>query len=261
MTSSAISSSSQTPVAAINFVTPSFSVQMFSAKQLADQHKFALENNISSVDTKLCEDKIRLKYKIIKRLFIQKIDYSSDFNSQSLSNQNSTQNTTTNNIAAAGTSMQFKMFNPNNASHEYNLTDECSDVNTIAMFPIPNNTKINVANYRKIRNWNKQQNYNILNQTDQFFTNRCVIYSNDQGNVLTLKERLNQFFPNQTDGCAQGCTFLDIVDNYIQCQCKTQGSLASNILIAPLKEDIFPINYDIILCFNVIYNSSVYKFL
>jgi hypothetical protein len=246
LASSAMSSKT---VTSLSVISESFSAQMYSSLQESSQQKLALTNNIPVIDTSNCENLIRDKYNITKRLFIQKLDFSSSLNNKSLSLSN-----TSSDVASASSSVNFRMFNPN-TGEEFNITKECESTSVNVNIPLPKNTKINTKLARKFGS----SGFNILNQTDPLYKDRCITYvDTNTGLQMTIGERKNSFYPNQTSSCSQGCSFEGFDENnYLKCNCKKNKNVAADVLNSAL-EAFTSINFNVITCI-ISVNKNVYN--
>ena len=83
------------------------------------------------------------------------------------------------------------MYNPTNGT-EYNLTLECPNTLVTVKIPLPLNTMINATLARKFQSIG----IDILNQTDTFFSDRCLTFISDTNVQLTIRQRKSNFFPN-----------------------------------------------------------------
>lgn len=236
MAMSAMNSNSTSPV---NIVSDSFSISLYSNNNAADQEALAVRMNLPTIDNSGCEDLIRKKYNITRHLFIQKVDYSEKLNNASSSlNKNNTD------MVSAGSSVSFRMFNPY-TKQEYNVSQECANVSVAIKIPLPTKTMINPKLARKFQS----TGVNIVNQSDQFYVDRCKIYINEStGILLTLGERKTNFYPNQTSACSPGCSFEGFdTNNYMICNCKKSTSLTANVMKSAL-EAFTSLNFDVVLC-------------
>ena len=219
----ALSAMNDNTTASINQVNPSFSIQLFSNKNASAQLEFDLNNSLPTIDMTLCENTIRKKYNITKHLFIQKLTYS-----ESLNNSTTLINDSIKNVASAGSSVSFRMFDPDNNHTEFNVTELCGNISLSVKIPLPKDSKISPILARRFQ----KTGVNLLNQTDSFYVNRCHIYSNESNGLqLTIRERKSLFYKNQSSSCSNGCDFGGFdINNYMICNYLKSKSISANVL-------------------------------
>ena len=233
-------------------ITSTVAIQLYPSTNITAQQDSDVKNNLPTIDNSDCENLIRKNHNITKHLFIQKVSYSGNLNNASLSLKGS--NTTTD-IQAAGSSVTFRMFNPD-TKIEYNITNECANLTVTVKIPLPKNSKIDPIMARKFR----KSGINILNQSDSFFNNRCKTYINETtGLLLTIGERKSLFFKNQTSSCSPGCNFEGMdKNNYSICNCKKSSAITANVLSVAF-EAFTSINFNIVLCMYAVSQSVIFS--
>ena len=98
-----------------------------------------------------------------------------------------------------------------------------------------------------------EQNINIFNISDEFYTNICFEYESPVKKDIPLKDRISTFYPNATlcdDGCKNSGINLD--DMTAKCDC-TFNDIANNDLI---KENVL-LNSIVGEVFDIINNSNI----
>ena len=232
-------------------VTPLYSIQLYSNNNSSEQENNDIKNNLTSLNISSCQDKITKKYNL-SYLLIAKVGYSETLNNAStLLVPNNT------NIISAGSSVNFRLFNPN-TKEEYNISEECNSVPSFIKISLPSVNKINAVISRRLQ----KDGVNILNQSDSFYVNRCHIYTNDSNSniQLTIRERKNTYFKNQTISCSEGCIFNGFdINNYMICQCVNTKDISANVVRSAAI--VFgSLNYDIALCYYTLEPvNNIYK--
>ena len=232
-------------------VTPFCSIQLYTNNNSSEQEMKDIENNLTTLNISSCEDFIRKKYNLSKNLFIAKVGYSEILNNAStLLDSNNT------NIISAGSSVNFRMFNPD-TKMEYNISQECNDIEMSIKIPLPKYNRINPVQSMTFT----QMGIDINNQNDSFYVDRCKNYppKNNDNIQLTIRERKTSFYKNQTISCSAGCLFKGIDDNkYMICECINTENVSSNVL-GEAAIALSSINYEIALCSNIL-NEAVHNF-
>ena len=108
-----------------------------------------------------------------------------------------------------------------------------------------------------------QQNINIFNLSDEFYTDICYHFESPNGKDIPLKERIHIFFPNITL-CDSGCQYkgINLAKMESICECKYINMLKNefvekNIFIESSVEEITDIisnsNLDVLKCFKDVF--------
>ena len=76
-----------------------------------------------------------------------------------------------------------------------------------------------MINYGKSKEFN-QLGYDIYNKSDIFYTDNCAPAS-DNGNDITLNDRMKYYYPSNVSLCNEGCEYnnVDFETQRILCEC------------------------------------------
>ena len=119
-----------------------------------------------------------------------------------------------------GSSLVLYSFYDSLTGKKLNISDKCKESkvviqsNIISILESSNN--INIENILKLT----QQNINLFNKDDDFYTDICYHYESPNGKDVTLRDRIKEFFPNITL-CNEGCTSkgVNLTSMSAICQC------------------------------------------
>ena len=198
--------------------------------------KNSLENNVTYIIYDSCISYLN-KMNITDKLYISKLEFNTSLSSSSAIN----------NTKANGNLVSFLILNPQTGVL-INIAEYCAEQPFIVKFPVPENTNINL-NKQSIINLQKE-GYNTLNSSSNFYQDRCLLYyENIPQMQLTLYERRKKYFNNETAGCSEGCSFLELDKNgYIACICLNTTSYISITITNSIMIAISTLNYDVIMC-------------
>jgi hypothetical protein len=136
-------------------------------------------------------------------------------------------------------------------------TSICDDTEVTIKIPLNaatnNETQYNITLYKEM----KKNGIDIFNQSDPFFTNRCIPFVDPiTGADASLTYRRENYYQTQQPICVGlVCNFTGINDfDYLECECKGFDSSdnISNVVVEFLMISIGDINIDIVKCFNLI---------
>jgi len=119
---------------------------------------------------------------------------------------------------------------------------DCSKTVTV---PFPN---INIDTDKVLKFQN--QGINLLDRSDPFFNDRCLIYEDENKRDYSINERRKELFLGIEVSCTKGCTFIGI-DKYrnVICNCNDISStLSINIYNYSFPQESRLINPDIVIC-------------
>ncbi len=119
----------------------------------------------------------------------------------------------------------------------------------------------NQTNY-KLKLLLTDQNINIFNITDEFYTDICYEYESPLDKDIPLQDRITTFYPNATL-CDPGCknSGIDLEEMKAKCDCIfnniiNNDLIKENILISSLAEEVFDIinnsNIAVLKCYKYI---------
>ena len=166
-----------------------------------------------------------------------------------------------------GSSLVLYSFYDSMTGKKLNISDKCKESkviiqsNIISILESSNN--VNIENILKLT----QQNINLFNKDDDFYTDICYHYESPNGKDITLRDRIKEFFPNITlcnDGCTNKgvnltsmsaicqCSFNDFVNEkfftrnaFLSKAMKEFSEMfyQSNLLLFQCYKDVFSFNY------------------
>ena len=109
--------------------------------------------------------------------------------------------------------------------------------------------------------------YDIYNRSDKFYTDNCA-QAWDNGNDITLSDRVKYYYPSNASLCNEGCEYhnVDFETQRMICECYINPNI--NISKEEEKEEekdesyldyfLSLINYKITLCYNLFFNLVVF---
>ncbi len=120
----------------------------------------------------------------------------------------------------------------------------------------------------------KEQQINIFDSNDIFYTDICFHFDSPNGKDATLQDRIKTFFPNVTL-CDGGCKNkgINLTTMKAECECTFQDLLSNdlfqndligdNVLVKEALEEIAEImsnlNIEVLLCYKDIFNFYYFK--
>ena len=167
------------------------------------------------------------------------------------------------------TFFQMELFNEDNKALynqiKYTTYDEqlkeldlslCKDVNTQIHYAIKDDSNLDLASVSNFKN----MGVDILDINDDFFTNLCYAFS-DENNDMVLEDRIKHIFQNYSL-CEEGCSYnnLDITTRSISCDCKIQGNISTvtNPLVfdSGKESSILDSNIGVSKCYNLVFSMN-----
>jgi hypothetical protein len=225
----------------IRFATDYFTVQIFKNSIDALSDSYSIDNKLPLLDVSACEDSIRkyFGWSMETDIPISKINWD-----PKLVNYNSLVDVT------------YLFYNPFNGTNIDN-SEICKEKGIVVKIPT-DAEKINLDIYNEFKN----KSINILDATSAFFTSRCIPFTNNTSNSdVTLADRRELIYQNQSISCSFGCNFLGLDEkNYAICECyNTQETKAiiGNIIFSSISES----NIDIFICYKTAFNIVIYFFI
>jgi len=132
----------------------------------------------------------------------------------------------------------------------------CKDVNTQIHYAIKDDSNLDLASVSNFKN----MGVDILDINDDFFTNLCYAFS-DENNDMVLEDRIKHIFQNYSL-CEEGCSYnnLDITTRSISCDCKIQGNISTvtNPLVfdSGKESSILDSNIGVSKCYNLVFSMN-----
>jgi hypothetical protein len=117
-----------------------------------------------------------------------------------------------------------------------------------------------------------QQNINVFNLSDTFFTDICLQWISPNGKDATLQDRILEYHPNITL-CDEGCTNkgINLTTFLALCECKykdlfdkiewdfLKDNIIINEFIENFKEIAEAINLEVLTCYKTIFDIKYFK--
>ena len=113
------------------------------------------------------------------------------------------------------------------------------------------------------------QNINVFNLSDEFYTDICYCFESPNGKDIPLKDRIKNFYPNITlceDGCFSKGVNLDTMESI--CECKFNDLLRNDIIennallsntIGEVTELIGDSNLNVLKCYKNAFNIKLVR--
>ena len=198
-----------------------------------------LEMISTIIDFRECYEKVQKQYNLEGRnLIILVADF---FNDKKLENT------------------LFYFFNPD-TGNELSIDEVCKDVNITIEKSLSYYPEINIENAKFFEN----QNIDIFNKSDEFFTDLCYYFESPNGRDVPLKERILLFYPNITL-CEDNCenVGVNLTSMKAICKCKFNDLLneakdASKLLGLDFADVIESLSIDAIKCYKTIFQIKYF---
>jgi len=216
-----------------------YSISIYKNRECINE----LSLTIPQIDFGSCNEKIKNKYNIESDLIILIIE--KYFNGTSL--------------------LLYSFYNPI-TGEKINVLDECKNEDIIVkedILSVLETTDLDIENILKLT----QQNINIFNKSSGFYTDICFHYVSPSGKDITLKDRIQEFFPNITlcnEGCI--CSGINLTSLSAICKCTINDLINDNIItgnafvskiISEVTDIFYESNFMILKCYKDIF---VYKY-
>ena len=212
--------------------------QMTTTKRQNDYINNNKLSNISSIDLKECEEKLKSHYQIddSDSLVILKIDIK-------------------NNITPS-TQIEYEVYNPKTL--EKLELSVCEGIQIDIYPPVDLNQNM----YNLVKNL-KEQGYDLFNSSDNFYNDLCSPYSSIDNTDVLLKDRKYDFYNSNITLCEDTCEYkeFDINSLKAKCQCKLKTEIKSDeVKFSPNKiiENFYKIdefsNIKVAACYNLVFN-------
>ena len=162
----------------------------------------------------------------------------------------------------------FGFFDPDTGK-KLDASKSCSDKKVIMYENI-----LNILNDPTSLQLLKEQQINIFDSNDIFYTDICFHFDSPNGKDATLQDRIKTFFPNVTL-CDGGCKNkgINLTTMKAECECTFQDLLSNdlfqndligdNVLVKEALEEIAEImsnlNIEVLLCYKDIFNFYYFK--
>ena len=162
----------------------------------------------------------------------------------------------------------FGFFDPDTGK-KLDASKSCSDKKVIMYENI-----LNILNDPTTLQLLKEQQINIFDSNDRFYTDICFHFDSPNGKDATLQDRIKTFFPNVTL-CDGGCKNkgINLTTMKAECECTFQDLLSNdlfqndligdNVLVKEALEEIAEmmsnLNIEVLLCYKDIFNFYYFK--
>ena len=157
-----------------------------------------------------------------------------------------------------GDSIRVNIYNSlNNKLLNKSICDQTPSQTLIPSTPIIDKLKIISEKLKTIKIVGRSlAQFDITNKDDPIFNDRCIKFSTQNGNSLTVNERRISFYPNTSIRCDSNSVhenstcFYEGLDenNYSKCKCSGIQE-TKNLFEEAILESISDINIDIVVCY------------
>jgi hypothetical protein len=204
----------------------------------------AKANNISIINSKLCQQKLKSDHNLTDDmdLIIAKIDMYFDLVFEDAD------------IGLLSDLTTMYIFDPK-TKEEYDMS-QCNGVPIEIKLPIKYEDQLNLPMYHDLMN---QSNIDVFDPNSTAFQSRCFsMVDNNTQYDTTLNYRRENYFQNKTVNCYGGnCTYQGIDDNnYVKCNCTQIDTEIQNEFVEYLMEAVSTWNFDVVQCYELIFNVS-----
>ena len=113
------------------------------------------------------------------------------------------------------------------------------------------------------------QNIDIFNLSDKFYTDICFHFDSPNGKDIPLKERIHIYYPNITL-CDEGCTVkgVNLTSMESICECNINNLINNDLIegnvflektLGEITEILSNSNLDVLQCFNDVFNKKYFR--
>ena len=165
-----------------------------------------------------------------------------------------------------GSSLVLYSFYDSLTGKKLNISEKCQDSkviiqsNIISILESSNN--VNIENILKLT----QQNINLFNKDDDFYTDICYHFESPNGKDVTLRDRIMEFFPNITL-CNVGCITkgINLTSMSAICQCSfndfiNEKFFTRNAFLSKAMNEVAEMFYQsnllLLQCYKDVFNSN-----
>ena len=229
-----------------NYISNKYSIIIYKNSDCIKKLKL----NLPTINFGDCYQKVKDFYSIKKDLIIGVID--------SFSNDNSGNN---------NPETTYALFHPETGKN-LNASEICKEIKVIVEENI-----LSIIDDNKTVLFFADQNVNIFNISNEFYTDICFHFESPNKKDIVLKDRIQSFYPNVTlcdSGCKNiginftsfvaicECSFKDLLDiNFLK-----NNILAENIIINEIlnqvKSIIILLNLEVMRCYKTIFNIKYF---
>ena len=158
------------------------------------------------------------------------------------------------------TNSHFYFFNPKNGT-ELSIKDVCIEDKVTIEKSLSYYPEINIDNARFF----EEQNINIFNLTDIFYTDLCYYYESPNGKDIPLKQRILLFYPNVIL-CEDNCNNVGVNLTSMKaiCNCKLKELIdetkgASQLIGLNVGEILDVLSINVLKCYNTLFQLKYFK--
>ena len=202
--------------------------------------------NLPKIDFGDCYEKIQKNYKITDELITIIINKQNENTISSIS---------------------FAFYNPISGD-KLNANNICKDSKITVqenLLNLLNNADIDISIITSLTD----QNINIFNQSDEFYTDICYHFDSPSENDVALKDRLQEYYPNITL-CEEGCSIkgVNLINMTSICECIFSNLLNNDLLkenalyatkVREVVDIINSINIAVLKCYKDVFNMKLFK--
>ena len=154
----------------------------------------------------------------------------------------------------------YYFFNPENGT-ELSINDICLDDNFIIEKSLTYYPGIDIDNAKFF----EDQNINVFNISDIFYTDLCYYYESPNGRDIPLKKRILLFYPNVTL-CEDNCNNVGVNLTSMKaiCNCKVKKLIeetkeATKLMGFDFEEIVESLSINVIKCYNTLFQLKYFK--
>jgi hypothetical protein len=209
------------------------SFQMFKAdseESTADFMDNAMENGLSVANLTNCLRSMRAYYNLSENESINIVKTDTDPSLLDGQSRDTVAKSVEINLYAEGKKLNMSV---------------CESDTVSIKIPLTNSTSLNSTQYHEF----KSKGVDLFDSEDPFFNSVCVSYPLDNYDT-TVEMRRKKYYSNNSLTCGEGCNYVGIENNYVQCDC--QGADVYDLpvvnVISVLYDTVSGINIGLVLC-------------
>jgi hypothetical protein len=211
-----------------------YSGQIYTSNDIIVSREHAVHNGLPIFETAECEKILREVYNIPVD---QEIIYVTSNTDGSMNDKDTT---------------SYKLAAYNSITKERLELNHCSDISNTVSIPLRLNNGLNLTLYNEM----KELGIDILNPNDPAFNDKCVSYSDINGEDMSLSWRRENLYQQKMPIClGTDCTYTGINEfNYVTCNCTGLQSDSEfiNDVTQIILGSLSDINIGIVTCTHVI---------
>jgi hypothetical protein len=207
--------------------------QMFKADSddsTADFMDNAMENGLSVANLTICLRSMRAYYNLSENESINIVKTDTDPSLMDGQSRNTVAKSVEINLYAEGKKLNMSV---------------CESDTISIKIPLTNSTSLNSTQYNEF----KSKGVDLFDSEDPFFNSVCVSYPLDNYDT-TVEMRRKKYYSNNSLTCGEGCDYIGVEDNYVQCDClgADVNDLPVVNAMTVLYDTVSGLNFGLVLC-------------